>query len=236
LRTILSQPSEPALDWPVKTSVFVFNDAASFVEFVRTQENRELDGGGMGTASFAGKEPYIAVVDPLGGREESGSSAGARKPGRARRGDEDANSERNLAGLLAEQLAMGVLKNEKNAPSWLCLGMGAYFAGALDPRSTYIQKLRSTAAAQYQQGWTARANDALGGQLKTDEIRAIGFACVDWMAHDPQARRSFPAFVRGMITEGGPKIDEVLQRVFGARRQDFLYSSGEWAARYGTIR
>ena len=41
-----------------------------------------------------------------------------------------------------------------------------------------------------------------------------------------------------MMTEGGAKLDDVLQEVFGAgiRRQDFLYSAGAWAARYGATR
>ena len=70
LRTILSRPGEPALDWPEKTSLFVFNDHISLVEFARTLENRELEASDTGTANFGTQEPYIAVVDPLGGREE----------------------------------------------------------------------------------------------------------------------------------------------------------------------
>ena len=53
------------------------------------------------------------------------------------------------------------------------------------------------------------------------------------MTHDPQTRRAFPAFVRAMTEEGGAKLDEVLQTVFSARRQDFLDSSGEWVTHYG---
>ena len=42
------------------------------------------------------------------------------------------------------------------------------------------------------------------------------------MTHDPQDPPAFPAFVRGMIDEGGSKLDDVLQNVYGARRQDLL--------------
>src|SRR5207249_2942847 len=111
-----------------------------------------------------------------------------------------------------------------------------YFAAALDPRSTYTHRLRSTASAQFQQGWTSRAIDALGGQLKDDDTRAISYGIVDWMAHDPRSRHLFPAFVRAMVEEGGSKLDDVLQNVFGARRQDFLQYSGLWVARYGSGR
>jgi mono/diheme cytochrome c family protein len=241
LRSILSRPGEPALDWAEKTSLFMFPDTTSFVEFVRTQENREIEAGDTGTAKFGIPEPYVAVAAPPGGQGgfAAPASAPGRRTSRARRGeDESASRERSAAGLLAEQLGMGVLKAEKNTPSWLCLGLGGYFAAALDPRSSYVQQLRSTAAANFQQGWTSRANDALGGQLKAEDTRAIGYAIVDWMAHDPQTRRYFPAFAQGMIAEGGTKLDEVLQDVFGAgiRRQDFFYSAGAWAARYGATR
>jgi mono/diheme cytochrome c family protein len=241
LRAILSRPGEPALEWAEKTSLFVFPDTTSFVEFVRTQENREIEAGDTGTAQFGTPEPYVAVTAPPGGQAAFAGPGAApgRRASRARRGeDESASRERSVAGLLAEQLAMGVLKAEKNTPGWLCLGLGGYFAAALDPRSSYVQQVRSTAAANFQQGWTSRANDALGGQLKAEDTRAIGYAFVDWMTHDPQTRRYFPAFAQGMIADGGAKLDEVLQEVFGAgiRRQDFLYSAGAWAARYGAAR
>jgi hypothetical protein len=231
LRTILSRPGAPALDWAEKTSLFVFNNASSLVEFVRSQENRELDSGETGTANFGTKEPYVAVLDPLGGRDEPATAPGARKSPRARRGGDDSGgSERNLAGLLAEQLALGVLKAEgkENTPIWLSRGVGAYFAAASDPRSTYVHRLRAGAAEQFQIGWVARANDALGGQLRIDETRAVGYAIVDWMAHDPRSRARFPAFVQGMLASGPTKLDEVLQNVLNGGRQDLYESSGQW--------
>jgi hypothetical protein len=236
LKRILSRPSAPALDWPEKTSLFVFNDTTSLIEFIRTLESREVESTETGTANFGTKEPYAAAVDPLGGREEPSPSPAARRTARSKRGGEEAGgSERTVAGLLAEQMAFGVLKNEKNTPTWLSLGVGAYFATSLDPRSSYVHRLRTTAASQFQQGWTPRANDALGGQLRTDDTRAVGYAIIDWMTHDAQARRNFPTFVRGMIDEGGARIDDVLQSVFGARRQDLLTYSGNWvASNYGT--
>jgi hypothetical protein len=36
------------------------------------------------------------------------------------------------------------------------------------------------------------------------------------------------------MTEGNEKLDDVLTKVYGATREDFLKSTGEWvAARYG---
>ena len=73
---------------------------------------------------FGTKEPYVAVVDPLGGREDPSLSSAARKSSRSRKGSEEetAGTERNVTGLLAEQLAIGVLKNEGKVPPWLSTG------------------------------------------------------------------------------------------------------------------
>ena len=148
---ILSKPgaTQPALDWAKKPSLFVFNDPNSFVEFVRTQENREIEPTERGTANFGDEGALRRRGRSPGGREESGGVGGAGKASRSARSEDDSGgSERSVAGLLAEHLAVGVLKNEKNAPNWLCLGLGGYFAAALDPRSTYVQKLRGAAVGQ----------------------------------------------------------------------------------------
>jgi hypothetical protein len=239
LRGILSQQGSPALDWAEKTSLFLFNESAPLVEFIRSQENREIEPSVKGTANFATKEPYVAAVDPLGGREDPSLAAGARKSSRSKRGsDEEAgNVERTAAGLLAEQMAIGVLKNGGNAPNWLSLGMGVYFAAAFDSRSSYVQQVRKEAYTLWHQGWTSRANEGLGGEGRLEDIRAVGYAIVDWMAHDGQARSRFPAFVQAMADAGERKLDDVIDRVFSIRRQDLLSFSGEWIGnRYGRSR
>jgi mono/diheme cytochrome c family protein len=237
LRTILSAPNASALDWRAKPSLFVFSDRNSLVEFVRTQENRQLVDGETGTANFGVKEPYAVVIDPLGARQEPTGPVPARGKSRTRRaGDEPPGNDRSVAGLLAEQLAIGVLKSERDTPRWLYLGLGAFIAAEIDPRSSYVQRLRSSAADQFQQNWALRAQAALGGELNADDTRAIGYALVDWMTHDPQTRRAFPAFIRALSDEGGTRLDEVLQSVFRARRQDFLDSSGAWVTHHGPER
>ena len=237
LRSILSAPNAPALDWPLKPSLFVFNDLASFVEFVRSTEDREVESGEVGSANFGAKEPFVAVVDPLGGREDPSLSASSRKSSRSRRaGEEDASNERSVVGLLSEQLAVGVLKEEGKPPGWLAMGVGTYFAAGFDPRSTYVQQLRKRAADLWRQGWTVRANDGLGDALGADDVRAVGYAIVDWMTHNPQARPRFPMFVRAMVEEDA-RLDDVIQEVFNGRRQDLLAYSGEWVAtHYGRSR
>jgi mono/diheme cytochrome c family protein len=242
LRAILSKGSASvpaALDWAEKPSLFVFNDAASFVEFVRSQESREIEPTVVGTANFGAGGPYVAVVDPRGGREEAAeSSSGARKPPRSKRGnDESAGVERSVGGLLAEQMVAGVMRNEKNAPGWLCMGLGAYFGSAIDPKGPLTQKLRVAAAQEAQQGWTARANSGLAGRLKDDDTRVIGYAIVDWMSHDPRTRALFGPFVLELLAEGNDKLDQVLEQVFHGRRQDLLGYSEQWVVgHYGKAR
>jgi Planctomycete cytochrome C len=239
LQTILSRQGSPALDWAEKTSLFLFNDPAPLIEFIRSLESREIEPGVKGTANFATKEPYVAVVDPLGGREDPSLASGTRKSTRSRRGsEEDAGSvERSATGLLAEQMATGVLKNSGKVPDWLSLGVGVYFAAAVDSKSSYVHQVRKNAYVLWQQGWTAKANEGLGGEGRLEDTRAIGYAIVDWMAHDGQARPRFPAFVQAMADAGERKLDDVIDRVFSIRRQDFLQFSGEWIGnRYGRTR
>jgi hypothetical protein len=49
----------------------------------------------------------------------------------------------------------------------------------------------------------------------------------------PEFRGSFPAFAQGM-SKGKEKLDDVLQEVYRADREEFLNQSGSWVAlRYG---
>ncbi len=50
-----------------------------------------------------------------------------------------------------------------------------------------------------------------------------------------QMSQGFPAFVKGMLN-GGDKLDEVLQLVYGGSRDEFLDGTGEWvASHYGRL-
>jgi hypothetical protein len=75
LIALLSQPGVQALDWPEKASLFVYKDTNSFVELVRNVESREVEPATVGTAKFGVLQFYVAVVDPLGGKEEPRSEA-----------------------------------------------------------------------------------------------------------------------------------------------------------------
>ena len=104
----------------------------------------------------------------------------------------------------------------------------------VEPRSPYYQRLRQTAWQKYDQGWPTKATEALGegNEVSADDIRAVGFAVVESLMA-PDFRAAFPAFARGM-SAGNEKLDDVLVKVYGATREDFLKSTGEWvAARYG---
>ena len=105
----------------------------------------------------------------------------------------------------------------------------------IEPRSIYYRQLRQTAFANFDQGWRTKANEALGGsdQITAEALHAIGFALVEAMMSG--MRQGFPAFLKGMA-QGGEKLDEVLQLVYGGSREEFLDGTGEWvAAHYGRL-
>ena len=59
-----------AVEWGEKASIFVFPNAATYVEFVRALENRDIESGDVGSARMSIPQPYVAVIDPTGGRDE----------------------------------------------------------------------------------------------------------------------------------------------------------------------
>jgi hypothetical protein len=115
LKALLAQPGAQTLDWPEKASLFVYNDTNSFVEFVRNVDSREVEPATVGTAKFGVPQPYVAVVDPLGGKEEPSAP---KRTSRSRKSDDDKgpSADRSLAGLLTENLAIGVLSNAGKPP------------------------------------------------------------------------------------------------------------------------
>jgi hypothetical protein len=226
-----------ALDWGEKASLFVFNDAAAFGEFVRAVENREVEAGETGTAGFSVPQPYVAVIDPLGGREEStGSAPASRRPGRGARGgtaDGDfsgGGSERTLPGLLTEQFVIGAAGRAGKPPRWVTLGLGALVASRLEGRTPYYQKLRRDAYQLCELGWGPKAQEALGDATKVEDVRAVGFAIMEWLSTVNKA--VIPPFVEGMQA-GGEKLDEVIGNVLNGTREQFLAGSGQYVMSRG---
>jgi hypothetical protein len=224
-----------AVDWGEKASLFVFNDAASFGEFVRAVESRDVEATETATARFSGPEPYVAVVDPLAGRDEPAGSA-ARRPARGRRGPSAAGElttggpERSLAGLLTEQFAAGAAAATGKPPRWLTLGLGALVASRLEGRSPYVARLHRDAHQLGQLGWKSKAQDALGDASKAEDARAVGFVALEWIAR--QNRALLPPFVAG-LSAGGEKLDDVLGQVLNLTREQFLEGAGLYVASLG---
>jgi hypothetical protein len=220
-----------AVEWGEKGSLFVFSDTASFVEFVRANENREVEKGDTGTAKFSGPQPYVAVIDPSGGRDEAASAT--KKAVRSKRGEEDGSGggDRTLAGVLTEQFVIGAAAQAGKPPRWVSLGLGALVAMRIERGSAYYTKIRRDAFQLAEQGWQSKANEALGDGGKSSEVRAVGFAILEWLG---SVERALPAeFVGGMLA-GGDKLDEVIATVLNGTRVDFLAGSGEFIAnRYG---
>ncbi len=231
-----------SVEWGEKGSLFVFNDVGHYGEFVQSNQQRRIEEGDIGTAQFSGPEPYVAVVDPLGGREgtESMSAPASRKSsGRSKRGkaasaSEEANTggpERTLAGLLTENFVIGAAQRAGKPPRWVTLGLGALVASQVEPGSPYYRKIKGEAVDVCRSGWQSKANEALGDQEQTPVVRAVGFALMD--AIQRQNKRAIAPFVAAM-NDGGAKLDEALGKVLNVSREDFLALTGEFVmAQYG---
>jgi mono/diheme cytochrome c family protein len=227
----------PSTDWAEKVSVYVFSSRKDFIEFVRTLESKDVETDAHASAKFTIPQPYLATFDPAGGKKDE-AATGKRRARSKRGGEAEADTggtDRSLAGILTEALGTGVLAASGNAPRWLALGLGSYLAAQVEPRSQYYRQLRQTAFANFDQGWRAKASEALGGsdQITADGVHSVGFALVEAMMSG--MRQGFPAFVNGM-TQGGDKLDEVLQTVYGGTREEFLDGTGDWvASHYGRL-
>ena len=95
----------PTTEWVEKVSLYVFTAKNDFIEFVRTVEGREVDPEEQFTAKLAIPQPYIAAIDPAGGKKEE---AVPKRRAKSRKGEEyrrhrlgsDANrTARGIAGL-----------------------------------------------------------------------------------------------------------------------------------------
>ncbi len=229
-----------ATESPEKVSIYAFSSRKDFIEFIRTVEARpDVDTEETTSARFSVPQPYVAVIDPQGGQKDE-PGTGARRKGRGRRGEEKAAegaaADRSLQGLLTESVVAAVVGSAGNPPRWLAFGIGTYLAAQVEPRSAYYRQLRQTAFANWQQGWPTRANEALGGsdQLTPDGLHAIAFAFVEAMM-SPDMKQGFPTFANGMLG-GTEKLDDMLQRVYRATREEFINYSGEWVTqRYGQL-
>jgi hypothetical protein len=227
--------------WPEKISIYAFSSRKDYVEYVRTVEGRaDVEAEDVTSARLSVPQPYVAVVDPQGGKkEEPGTAAAPKRKGRGRRGEEKASdgpADRNLLGLLTESLGSAVVISAGNPPRWLASGIGTYLAAQIEPRSTYYRQLRQTTLANFQQGWPTRANEALGGsdQITPDGLRSIAFGLVEYLM-SPDLKQTFPSFVNSMLG-GTEKLDDTLQRVYRVSREEFINYSGEWVAqRYGNL-
>jgi cytochrome c553 len=216
------------MDWPEKVSLYVFNSNNEFVEFVRSVENREVDSQEPRySIRFNVPEPYIASMDPTGGKKEE--PARRRTKGKRSEDAEGAGSDRSLLGLLTEALGSGSVGAAGNAPRWLREGIGISMAASVESRSPYYHHLGQTAAQNVQQGWQTRATQALGGELPAGDLQAISFVLVEYMMKS-ELREGFPAFLHGMLEGGQGALDDVLKKVYNGTREEFLNYTEVWVA------
>ena len=229
---LLSSAKGPALSPTEKISLYVFKDQNTFVEFVRTFENQEVEPGETARARFDVESPYLVAVDPANGGEES---AGAFKKGakKSKKGDDSIGGpERSLLGLMTEQLITATANRAGKPPKWIALGLGAYASSQVEAGSPYYRRLRGETFENVRIGWQPKATDVLGGQASVDTTRAVGFALFEWMSANASVP-SMTAFVKIML-EGQGQTDEAITHCLGLSRELFLVTSGEWfAERYG---
>lgn len=212
------------VDWGGKASLFVFNDALTYGEFVRTTDGRTAAEGETGMARFDVPQPYVAVIDPLGGREARPTAAHpVRKAGRGKRGkgasavSTPATVEPTLHARLFEQLVAGAGSKAGKPPRWLTLGIGDRLAMGSERRSPYYRKLLHDATLLAEQSWITKATEALGGSARIDDERAVGFAVVQWLA----AHDVLPAMTKALLV-GGDKLDDAVNDVLNLTREEFL--------------
>jgi mono/diheme cytochrome c family protein len=223
-------PSGSRVNPAEKISLYVFNDASTYVEFVRSVESREVEQGAQAHGNLTVEGPYLAAVDPLAGREDDSPK---KKVGRSKRGEDGGGAERTLAGLLTEQLGAAETAQAGKPPRWLSLGLGAWLASTVEPKSPYYRRLRSLTADEYTLGWATKAQETLGDEGEVSKIRALGFSLVEWLAATDRSR--MVGFIRGMLDDPR-RLDDEIRRIWGplTTREAFLLEWGSFvSAHYG---
>jgi mono/diheme cytochrome c family protein len=228
INKFLSTAKAAALNPAERISLYVFKDTNSFVEFVRANENQEVEAGEQARAKLGVDAPYVVAVDPANGGEEAVVTP--KKASKKKKGDDGPTGpDRTLAGVLTEQLVIGATNKVGKPPRWVSLGFGAFLASKIDPGSSqYYRSLRKETAENFRLGWVPKANYALGGEATTETTRAIGFGLFEWMAAN-----SSPAVVSRFIQvmlDGQGKLDDAIGNCLYLTREEFLNNSGLWLA------
>ena len=160
---ILSRPrASRRSTGPSRPSLFVFNDHISLVEFARTLENRELEASDTGTANFGTQEPYIAVVDPLGGREEPPASTHARRHGRGGLTTRRGATSGAWPECWPSRWRWGSSRTREYAQAGSAWASVAYFAAALTRRAPTCIDSGARQPPSTSKAGPSRANDAPG--------------------------------------------------------------------------
>jgi hypothetical protein len=227
INKFLSSTRTPALNPGEKISLYVFKDNLAFVEFVRTNENQEVEAGEQARAKLMVETPYIVAVDPANGEAEA-STAAPKKSARKKKTEEPVSGpDRTLAAVLTEQLTAAASNKAGKPPRWISLGFGAFLASKVDvPASTYYRALRKETVDNFRIGWTVKAQEALGSEGKTESTRAIGFSLFEWMAAN-----SNPVVISNFIQtmlDGPEKLDDAVGNCLYLNRKEFLDNSGLW--------
>jgi hypothetical protein len=63
-----------------KISLYVFKDRNTFVEFVRTGENQDVEADELARARLDVESPYVVALDPAAGGDEASSAPSKKGP------------------------------------------------------------------------------------------------------------------------------------------------------------
>ena len=230
------------MNFPEKISLYVFKERKGFTEFVRTVENQEVEDTEMARGKLSVESPYVIAFDPLNGGPEaaepkSTGKASAKKT-RTKKGaaaeETFTGPERSVAGLLTEQLASGAFNNAGKPPRWVTAGVGALIASRVEPRSPYYRRIRAEAVEQATQGWSTKAQEALGNTTKPEYVRAVSFLRGRRLAALERPGCFLDVHAED-AREGEAKLDDAIQGCLGsAAARAFLTATEEFVAgRYG---
>lgn len=233
---MFSKPGASFFDPNAKIGLIVFNNRNSYVEYVKATQNRAVDANESASPHQQGPDLFLAAVDPSGGAatsadSEASSKKKTAKSSRKKKGEASSGPERTLTGVLAEQLGEGAAVKAGKMPRYLRQGLGAHLGSLVESGSPYYQRLRASAYRQAEVGWQTKAQEALGDQGDPEEVKAVGFSLVEFLA--TQYGQRLPFFVQGISQKGNAELDQILETVFGLRgnvREQFLQNWGRYVA------
>ena len=223
-----------------KSASIVFSNRKDFIEFVRTVEKHEVEADTLSSGQLSIDQPYLAVVDPAGGKKEEPASRQAEGrrtiQTRRRRGD----GQRRRGSKPGRNSHRGVGQVPRWRPpanrraGWRWASALTWLAKSSRRATITGNCVKPPSPISVRAGRPGRTRRwAEPTRSPRTAIHAVGFALVEAMMSE--MRQGFPAFVNGML-QGGKSSMRCFKQVYGGTRDEFLDGTGEWvASHYGHL-